>query len=60
MNGKSSTIADERKRKSGVLLSLSWPYSGTGFPWQVLRGYRLETVVIQEPKFITSNMRRQA
>ncbi|WP_208538750.1 hypothetical protein, partial [Pseudomonas aeruginosa] len=35
MNGKSPAIADERKRKSGVLLSVSWPYSGTGFPWQV-------------------------
>ncbi|MEN1480395.1 hypothetical protein AAIH16_43445, partial [Pseudomonas aeruginosa] len=58
MNGKSPAIADDRKRKTGVSLSVSWPYSGTGFPWQVHWGYRLATVVIQEPKFITSNLRR--
>ena len=58
MNGKSPAIADDRKRKRASRCPWSWPYSGTGFPWQVHWGYRLATVVIQEPKFITSNLRR--
>ncbi|PTC35001.1 hypothetical protein CLJ1_4612 [Pseudomonas paraeruginosa] len=39
--GKSPANASGRTREGGVLRSVSWPYSGIGFPWQVLRGYRL-------------------